>query len=528
MTPAAKRWVLVVASVAVVGIVAAAVVFLSRGDEPAPASATAPIVEGPREIGTRYLAALSGGDQRAAANLTDDPAAALAVLDAVRAGLNAERLTAKLGEQDPGGSSAKVRFDWQLGAGEWGYDSAIEFAQRDGRWLVHWAPAQIHPELTADRRLAFKGAEGSPVLTDRDGKPMFVREGNGTKPADGVRVDPLTSRLAKHAADNAPAAWSVELRDAAGTTLKKLGGAEGVAAEPLGSTLSSGMQRAAQQAVDSAGGPAMLVAIQPSTGQVLAMAQNAAAGDQPKAVSGLYPPGSTFKVVTAAAALEAGTGPDTVLDCPGEARIGTRTIPNDDRFSLPPSPLHTAFARSCNTTFARLAADLPAGALAGAANRFGLNADFDVPGIATEAGKVEPYDEQAQRVEAGIGQGEVLASPFGVALMTATVASGEALTPSLWRTGETGLITGYEAPDASVLGPLRVMMREVVTEGTARELARYGELRGKTGTAQFGDGRGAHGWFTGYRGDLAFAVLVENAGSSGPALKVSGRFLGGA
>ncbi|MGC7100492.1 penicillin-binding transpeptidase domain-containing protein [Amycolatopsis lurida] len=521
MTAAAKRWVLVVAAVAVVGIVAAAVVFLTAGDEPAPIAAAPP--PGPRETVTQYLAALGSGDNRVAAGLTDDPAAALTVLDAVRAGLGAEKLTAKLG--DLAETSAKVRFDWKLGVGDWGYDSTIEFAQRDGRWLVHWTPAQIHPKLTADKRLVLKTAEGSPVLLDRDGKTMFVRDGDGTKPAAGLRADVLTARAAAYAAENAPAAWSVELRDAAGTVLEDLGGAAGLVAEPLVSTLGAGIQEAAQKAVDSAGGAAMLVAIQPSTGGILAMAQNAAAGDQPKALSGLYPPGSTFKIATAAAAMRAGTGPDTVLDCPGEAQIGTRTIPNDDRFTIPPSPLHTTFARSCNTTFARLAGDLPAGALADAAARFGLNADFDIPGIATEAGKVEEYEDEPKRVEAGIGQGDVVASPFGVALMSATVASGKPVTPSLWRDTETGLVTGYEAPGSEVLGPLRGMMREVVTEGTARELGRYGEVRGKTGTAQFGDGSGAHGWFTGYRGDLAFAVLVENAGSSGLALKVSGRFL---
>ncbi|QFU87987.1 penicillin-binding transpeptidase domain-containing protein [Amycolatopsis sp. YIM 10] len=521
MTAVAKRWVLGVAAVAVVGIVAAAVVFLSRDDEPASVTAEPP--PGPRETVTRYLTALSSGDHRAAAGLTDDPAAAIAVLDAVRTGLNAEKLTAKLVELAE--TTAEISFDWKLGVGDWRYDSTIEFAQRDGTWLVHWTPAQIHPKLTADKRLAVKSAEGAPVLLDRDGKAMFVREGGGTKPVAGLRVDALIARIAGYAAEHAPVAWSVELRDAAGTTLEDLGGAAGLVAEPLVSTLSSEAQEAAQKAVDSAGGAAMLVAINSATGRILAMAQNAAAGDQPKAVSGLYPPGSTFKIATAAAAMRAGTGPDTVLDCPGEARIGTRTIPNDDRFTIPPSPLHTTFARSCNTTFARLAGDLPADALAGAATGFGLNADFDIPGLATETGKVEAYADEAKRVEAGIGQGDVVASPFGVALMTATVASGQPITPSLWRDDASVVTTGYEAPEAEVLGPLRDMMREVVTGGTARELARYGDVRGKTGTAQFGDGRGAHGWFTGYRGEVAFAVLVENAGSSGPALAVSGRFL---
>lgn len=237
---------------------------------------------------------------------------------------------------------------------------------------------------------------------------------------------------------------------------------------------------------------------------------------------------SARKIATAAAALQAGAaGLDTVLACPATATIGTRTIPNDDRFELGDVPLHTAFARSCNTTFARLAADLPPEALSQAAGQLGLNADFVIPGLSTEAGKVEPAATVPLRVENGIGQGTVQASPFGVALMTATVAGGKSVTPRLWRTLETTVNAGYRPPPAAVLTQIRTMMREVVTAGTGRALAGRGAVFGKTGTAQIGTGEQAHGWFTGYRGDLAWAVLVEEAQTSGPAIDVSGTFLRG-
>jgi cell division protein FtsI/penicillin-binding protein 2 len=73
------------------------------------------------------------------------------------------------------------------------------------------------------------------------------------------------------------------------------------------------------------------------------------------------------------------------------------------------------------------------------------------------------------------------------------------------------------------------MMRQVVTEGTATGLRGSGEVYGKTGTAEYsqnGTNR-AHGWFVGYRGDLAFAVLVVDGGSSGPAVGIAQRFLAG-
>ncbi len=80
-------------------------------------------------------------------------------------------------------------------------------------------------------------------------------------------------------------------------------------------------------------------------------------------------------------------------------------------------------------------------------------------------------------------------------------------------------------PDAAQLEQLRPMMRAVVTEGSATRLAGLGEVYGKTGTAEFTDDGRAHGWFVGYRGDVAFAVLVVDAGSSGPAVEAAARFL---
>jgi len=224
--------------------------------------------------------------------------------------------------------------------------------------------------------------------------------------------------------------------------------------------------------------------------------------------------------------LEAGAADiNDVLPCPAEVTVGTRTIPNDDHFALGDVPLHTAFAKSCNTTFAKLAGGLGADALSNAAGQLGLNADFVVPGFDTELGGVKSAGSTTQRVEDGIGQGTVQASPIGVALMTATVASGKALTPKLWRDLRTEVTAGYQPPPRAVLEKVRTMMREAVTGGTAKALAGRGNVFGKTGTAQF-DAQHSHGWFTGYRGDLAFAVLVEGGGSSAPAINIAGRFLG--
>ena len=136
------------------------------------------------------------------------------------------------------------------------------------------------------------------------------------------------------------------------------------------------MQNAAQHAVDTQGRKAMIVVIKPSTGEILAVAQNAAAdADGPAATTGLYPPGSTFKIVTAGAAIDRNMAtPNTLLGCPGQIDIGDRTIPNYDKFDLGTVPMAKAFANSCNTTFAELASRMPPTALTVAASQYGIGA----------------------------------------------------------------------------------------------------------------------------------------------------------
>jgi len=143
----------------------------------------------------------------------------------------------------------------------------------------------------------------------------------------------------------------------------------------------------------------------------------------------------------------------------------------------------------------------------------------------TITGSVPVSDDVVQRAENGIGQGQVLASPLGMALMAATVARGTPVVPELVRGRPTQVVKPATAPDPAAVDQLRQMMRAVVTEGTGARLAGLGEVHGKTGTAEFtNDGR-AHGWFVGYRGDVAFAVLVVDGGSSEPAVAAAERFL---
>ncbi len=321
--------------------------------------------------------------------------------------------------------------------------------------------------------------------------------------------------------------WSVRVVDSSGSTITTL-----VEQAPKsGTTVTIGLDRALQVAAENAVEPlpqaAMLVAIAPSTGELLAIAQNGPAdAGGALALTGRYPPGSTFKIATATAAIsEEGLTAATPVACPGVTVIGGRSVPNFDRFDLGTVALQTAFARSCNTTFAQLGSQLSPDALTAAALRLGIGADYAVPGLTTITGSVPASSDLVQRAENGFGQGQVLASPLGMALMAATVARGAPVVPQLIRDRPTQVIAPAPAPDPAVLDQVRPMMRAVVTEGTAMRLAGFGEVYGKTGTAEFtNDGR-SHGWFVGYRGDIAFAVLVVDGGSSTPAVEAAARFL---
>lgn len=323
------------------------------------------------------------------------------------------------------------------------------------------------------------------------------------------------------------AGWSVYLVDGKGAAAQRLTAQPPAPTDPMRTTLDLRLQLLAQQAVAQEARPAVVVAISGSTGGILAAAQNTAADPQGAiAFSGLYPPGSTFKTITTAAALEADLAtPDTPVACPGRLTIENRTIPNDDDFDLGTVPLASAFSHSCNTSMAALSDKLPADALTKTARAFGIGVDFTIPGLTTVTGRVPNADTAAQRVENGIGQGTVTVSPFGLAVAEASLAHGSTILPTLVDGDKVTADSPSQTLPAGVTGALRDMMRKTVTEGTASQLSDIPDLGGKTGTAEFGDNTHSHGWFAGIAGDIAFATLVVGGDSSTPAVKISGDFL---
>jgi cell division protein FtsI/penicillin-binding protein 2 len=171
--------------------------------------------------------------------------------------------------------------------------------------------------------------------------------------------------------------WSVAIADAGGSPITTLAEGTPQPGSTVGVSLDRAVQTAAEDAVEPVPQQAMIVAVAPSTGEVLAVAQNGPAdAEGALALTGRYPPGSTFQIVTASAALaQAGLTEQTPVACPGSVTIGGRALPNEDRFDLGTVPLRTAFAKSCNTTFGQLGSQLAADALPSTALRYGIGAD---------------------------------------------------------------------------------------------------------------------------------------------------------
>lgn len=345
---------------------------------------------------------------------------------------------------------------------------------------------------------------------------------------DGFAPD-IINQVKKSVVDelDGQAGWRVVSVNQNGADVDVLDETPGAPAPSVTISLDRAVQDAAQDAVDMVGRKAMIVAIKPSTGEILAVAQNAAAdADGPAATTGLYPPGSTFKIVTAGAAIDRDMAtPNTLLGCPGHIDIGQRTIPNYGGFDLGTVPMSRAFANSCNTTFAELASRMPPRGLTTAAAQYGIGTDYVVDGITTVTGSVPPTVNLTERTEDGFGQGRVLVSPFGMALAAATVAAGKTPVPQLIEGRHTEVSGDTPTITPKMVDGLRPMMQLVVTNGTAKDLNGSGDVRGKTGEAEFEGG--SHAWFAGYRGDLAFAALIVGGGSSEYAVRMCKDMLDG-
>ena len=325
-------------------------------------------------------------------------------------------------------------------------------------------------------------------------------------------------------------------------------------------TLDSAAQEAAWEALDGRRGS--VVALDPETGAVLAMVSapsfdpdRLASHDRSsvreawqelnedperplvnRAIGGdLYPPGSAFKLVVAASALESGQytaeseipGPGT-WQLPNSSSVmnnhaagGTEPCGPDDS-----STLAEALRQSCNTSFAMLGVDVGEEQLRETAEGFGFGQRLEIPLSVTPSTIGQDLDD-AQLATTSIGQYETRVTPLQMAMVAGTFANdGVVMQPQLVQAVRTSdLSTVAELTPKEIGQPLtaansaqmRQMMVGVVEDGTGTAAAIDGvEVGGKTGTAEWGEDRAAHSWFVGYgqQGDqkIAVAVMVEEGG----------------
>ena len=249
-----------------------------------------------------------------------------------------------------------------------------------------------------------------------------------------------------------------------------------------------------------------------------------------RATQGLYPPGSTFKVITTASALENLPGAkEMTFQCMGGLEVDAQTIHDFGRASHGELSLRRAFTKSCNITFAKLALTLPKGALARTAQNFGFGDNFLFRDVVVENSAFAIADGSNFNVAlSGFGQSQLVASPIHMCLVAAGVANdGLMMEPTLLRrvtSGTSGkdrdefLPREYKrctTPETAAI--LQDYMREVCVSGTGTRAAVEGmTICGKTGSAEAGAGGLTHGWFIGFCADeeypFAVCVLVENIG----------------
>ncbi|MEC5198776.1 cell division protein FtsI/penicillin-binding protein 2 [Arthrobacter sp. PL16] len=309
--------------------------------------------------------------------------------------------------------------------------------------------------------------------------------------------------------------------------------------QDLATTLDPRLQALGEDVLSDEPSASSIVAIRPSTGEILAAANGPGSEGLQTALLGQYPPGSTFKIATSLALLRQGFTPETPTECTEEVTVDGRTFNNASTFPaqfLGTIPLLETFAQSCNTGFISARDDISQDELANAATDLGIGVTASI-GTPAFFGSVPTEAEGTAHAAAMIGQGEVLVSPLSLATMAASVGVGSRVTPTLLASGEqaepepgTESAAASEAPQGSASpaptdeaepsaftaaesATLKTLMTAVVAQGGAQLLQDVpGEpVLAKTGTAEFGSETPprTHAWVVALQGDLAVAVFVE-------------------
>lgn len=415
-----------------------------------------------------------------------------------------------------------------------------------------------HPSNRRIRDAEFARERGA-ILVGNEPIALSERSGSSSVPfvrayPDGETWAPVTGWFTRvHGSSGLERTYGAELAGTdsaqAFTRMMDLLTGRRPAGADVSTTLDADAQRAAMRALGDKKGA--VVALDWSTGEVLALASTptfdpnrlsgldtAEAGeawdallnaeDEPlknRAAREVYPPGSTFKLLTAAAALEHGIQPEDEVASPNSLPLpgSTHSMGNSTDCGGTTTTLERALATSCNTAFGQLGLDLGADTMLDMAERFGFNADPTID-LQAAASRYPTDADEAQTALSAIGQFDVAASPLQMAQVVAAIANdGTLMRPhmvSQVRTNDLQVLStnrpeelGQPISEATAR-QLQQMMRTVVKEGTGRPARIDGlTIGGKTGTAQTAPDRPPYAWFVGYAEDpkVAVAVFIESA-----------------
>ncbi|MBC2903841.1 penicillin-binding transpeptidase domain-containing protein [Streptomyces cupreus] len=491
------------------------------GGGPAAVETGPPSGDEVEETSGKFFAAWEKGQAAEAASYTDFAQAAEPLLTAY--GQDAHITDVKITPEAANGGvvpfsvQATVSYDGK--SKPLAYDSELKVVRgkTSGKALVDWDPAVIHPELKKDDTLVTGEAKSPPIeAVDRNDQVL-------TK-AKYPSLGPILDTLRERYGDKAGGTPGIELvirhaaEGVADTPLLTL--SEGKAGK-LRTTLSASVQAAAEQAVKSYD-ESSVVAVKPSTGEVLAVANHREDAFN-AAFQGQVAPGSTMKIITAAMLIDNGvTSMNGPAPCPDTATWRSQTFKNLPGLQANMSAtLADTFMRSCNTGFIKLVDEEPltdASLTAEAQERFGLGKDNWKTGISSFDGSVPP-SAGPDRAANAIGQGQVQMSPLNMASVTATAITGTFRQPYLVPPDLDGRqLATAKGLEANTSYQLKQMMRLTATQGTAAGVMSGldGDIGAKTGSAEV-DGQTANSWFTGFRDDVATAAMSVSGGRGGEA-----------
>ncbi|QKV91510.1 penicillin-binding protein [Streptomyces sp. NA02950] len=472
-----------------------------------------------RDTARHFLHAWADGNDLRASGFTNDAQAAVGALSGFRDDARVKKVTltpgAAKGTTVPFRVTAEIRYGKTRSTWSYGSRLTVVRGRTTNKPLVDWTPAVIHPKLTKGQTVRTDLAENPPIrVLDRHGKELR----QGRYPS----LDPLLISLRARYGDDVGGTaqvevWAVRPDGTAGDTLHVV--TEGKRGT-LRTTLDAAVQKRAEKAVSQRFG-ASVVALRPSTGEILAVA-NSDKGEFNAALQGQTAPGSTFKIVTAATLLETGkVTPGRRVPCPRTAAYQQgRTFHNIEHSENPSATFAQDFAASCNTAFISLAGAIPDGAVAREAQSvFGIGRDWQV-GVSTFDGAV-PDGSGDDKAAAVIGQGTVQMNPLTMASVAATARTGAFKQPVLVprSVGHRQLATSDRALSPAVVQQLKGMMRLTATSGTAARAMSglTGDIGAKTGSAEIDGQPKTNAWFTAYRNDMAAAAVVTQGGHGGDA-----------